>query len=143
MRLRKFRGNASGHHHRGVTPQNCEAVRPTQSVQPSSFRPYQLEAFANRTHGIEVWNWGRQTGKSFTLAAWALDRLLTKPGRLVTILSNSRANAERVISTAQQLRSLTLLSMKRICSLIPSLLGTSRGHSPMVAVSYAATFGGQ
>jgi phage FluMu gp28-like protein len=55
-------------------------------------RPYQAEAFDNRTNGIECWLWGRQTGKSFTLAAWAVDRLITRPGRLVTILSNSLAN---------------------------------------------------
>jgi len=56
------------------------------------WRPYQRDAFSNRSNGIEVWLWGRQTGKSFTLAAWAVDRLITRPGRLVTILSNSRAN---------------------------------------------------
>lgn len=56
------------------------------------FRPYQFEPFANRTNGIEVWCWSRQIGKSFTLAAWAVDRLLTRPGRLVTILSNSKDN---------------------------------------------------
>src|SRR5688572_30125887 len=55
-------------------------------------RPYQFEAFKNRTNGIEVWMWGRQTGKSFTLAAWAVSRLIERPGRLVTILSNSLAN---------------------------------------------------
>jgi hypothetical protein len=63
-----------------------------RSVAPTIFRPYQLEAFNNRTNGIECWLWGRQSGKSFTLAAWAVDRLITKPGRLVTILSNSRSN---------------------------------------------------
>src|SRR4051812_8580417 len=62
---------------------------PTHNIQ---FRPYQLKAFCNRTNGIEIWLWGRQTGKSFTFAAWAVKRLLTRPGRLVTILSNSRAN---------------------------------------------------
>lgn len=56
------------------------------------FRPYQKEAFADRRTGTEVWCWSRQIGKSFTLAAWAVDRLLTRPGRLVTILSNSRDN---------------------------------------------------
>jgi phage FluMu gp28-like protein len=56
------------------------------------FLPYQLDAFLNRSNGIECWLWGRQTGKSFTLAAWAVDRLITRPGRLVSILSNSRAN---------------------------------------------------
>ena len=68
--------------------------RPTTTCHEPlvKFRPYQSDAFSNRTHGIEIWLWGRQTGKSFTLAAWAVDRLLTRPGRLVTILSNSRAN---------------------------------------------------
>src|SRR5687768_5998251 len=56
------------------------------------FRPYQREIFANHTDGIQILLWGRQTGKSFILAAWAVHRLLTRPGRLVTILSNSRAN---------------------------------------------------
>jgi phage FluMu gp28-like protein len=55
-------------------------------------RPYQRRAFENKTNGIEVWLWGRQTGKSYTLAAWAVDRLLTRPGRLVTVLSNSKVN---------------------------------------------------
>src|SRR3954468_21536258 len=56
------------------------------------FRRYQWDAFSNRSNGIEIWVWGRQTGKSFTLAAWAVNRLLTRPGRLVTILSNSKSN---------------------------------------------------
>jgi phage FluMu gp28-like protein len=56
------------------------------------FRPYQLAAFQNQTDGIQVWLWGRQTGKSFTLAAWAVHRLISRPGRTVTILSNSREN---------------------------------------------------
>src|SRR6476469_6016101 len=62
------------------------------STPPITFRPYQKDAFENRTHGLECWCWGRQTGKSFTLAAWAVDRLITRPGRLVTILSNSLSN---------------------------------------------------
>lgn len=60
------------------------------------FRPYQREPFLNRENGIEVWCWSRQIGKSFTLAAWAVDRLLTRPGRLVTILSNSQANGQEL-----------------------------------------------
>src|SRR6187399_6731 len=55
-------------------------------------RPYQSAALDNQTNGIECWMWGRQTGKSFTLACWAVERLLSRPGRLVTILSNSVAN---------------------------------------------------
>lgn len=56
------------------------------------FRPYQAKAFHNKTDGIQVWLWGRQTGKSFTLAAWAIDRLITNPGHTVTVLSNSKFN---------------------------------------------------
>ena len=55
-------------------------------------RPYQLEALGNHQSGIEIWLWGRQCGKSFTLAAWAVHRLLLYPGRLVTVLSNSQEN---------------------------------------------------
>lgn len=66
------------------------------------FRPYQKTAFVDRTTGTQVWLWSRQVGKSFTLAAWAVDRLLTRPGRLVTILSNSRNNgAELNIKCAE------------------------------------------
>src|SRR5688500_8865554 len=60
------------------------------------FRPYQAKAFHNKTDGIQVWLWGRQTGKSFTLAAWAIDRLITKPGHTVTVLSNSKFNGSEL-----------------------------------------------
>jgi phage FluMu gp28-like protein len=52
-----------------------------------------------------ILHWARQIGKSFTLAAWAVDRLLTRPGRLVTVLSNSRENgAEFVAKCAEVCR---------------------------------------
>ena len=56
------------------------------------FREYQKPVFEDRETGIMVLLWSRQIGKSFTLAAWAVDRLLTRPGRLVTVLSNSKDN---------------------------------------------------
>lgn len=56
------------------------------------FRPYQLPVFRDNETGVLVLHWSRQIGKSFTLAAWAVDRLLTRPGRLVTVLSNSKDN---------------------------------------------------
>jgi len=56
------------------------------------FREYQKPVFTDRETGILVLHWSRQIGKSFTLAAWAVDRLLTRPGRLVTVLSNSKDN---------------------------------------------------
>ena len=60
------------------------------------FRPYQKPIFLDRTTGAQVLHWSRQIGKSFTLASWAIDRLLTIPGRLVTILSNSRDNGQEL-----------------------------------------------
>ena len=56
------------------------------------FREYQKPIFVDRTTGIQILHWSRQIGKSFVMAAWAVDRLLTRPGRLVTVLSNSRDN---------------------------------------------------
>src|SRR5688500_17629242 len=82
-----------------LTTSNSDCAAPREIRTPHSeirngivLRPYQFEAFKNRTNGLEVWMWGRQTGKSFTLAAWAVSRLIERPGRLVTILSNSLAN---------------------------------------------------
>ena len=75
-----------------VAEPNPEIRNSQSAIRNLVLRPYQLEAFKNRTNGIEVWMWGRQTGKSFTLAAWAVSRLIERPGRLVTILSNSLAN---------------------------------------------------
>lgn len=57
-----------------------------------NLREYQLPAFLDRTTGIVIWFWSRQIGKSFTLACWIVDRMLSRPGRLVTVLSNSRDN---------------------------------------------------
>lgn len=58
-------------------------------------RPYQSEAFWSENRG-EVWLWARQVGKSRTLASWAISRLLDYPGRLVTILSNTKDNGIEV-----------------------------------------------
>lgn len=72
---------------------NAVASKPAKAAAPIiQFRPYQLPVFLDRTSGVMLLHWSRQIGKSFTLAAWAVDRLLTRPGRLVTVLSNSRDN---------------------------------------------------
>jgi hypothetical protein len=55
-------------------------------------RPYQIPIFTDNTTGILGLHWARQLGKSTLLAAWAVDRLLTRPGRLVTVLSNCQQN---------------------------------------------------
>jgi hypothetical protein len=68
---------------------------PSPSLRAESLiqlRPYQKEIFLDRETGLLMLHWSRQIGKSFTLACWAVDRLLTRPGRLVTVLSNSRDN---------------------------------------------------
>ena len=66
------------------------------------FRTYQQPVFLDRESGILILHWSRQIGKSYTLAAWAVDRLLTQlqnnSSWLITVLSNSRDNgAEFVI----------------------------------------------
>src|SRR4051812_37877067 len=72
---------------------NQSQIQPPEDMTSLlNFRPYQRRAFENKTAGIQILLWGRQTGKSYTLAAWAVDRLLTRPGRLVTVLSNSKVN---------------------------------------------------
>jgi len=62
------------------------------------FRPFQSPVFEDRESGVLLLHWSRQIGKSFTLAAWAVDRLLTRPGRLVTVLSNSRDNGNEFVA---------------------------------------------
>lgn len=60
------------------------------------FREYQLAVFLDRTTGVLILHWSRQIGKSYTLAAWAVDRLLSQLQKydtwLITVLSNSRDN---------------------------------------------------
>jgi Terminase large subunit, T4likevirus-type, N-terminal len=76
---------------RGISQPSSEPAE-IESGQGVHFRPYQLPVFKDKTTGILVLHWSRQIGKSFTLAAWAVNRLLEHPGRLVTVLSNSREN---------------------------------------------------
>lgn len=82
------------------------AVKPVETkASIITFRDYQLPVFQDRESGIQVLHWSRQIGKSFTLAAWAVDRCLTRPGRLVTVLSNSKDNgAEFGVKCAEILR---------------------------------------
>lgn len=55
-------------------------------------RGYQATVFWDHSTKTQIIHWSRQTGKSYTLAAWAVKRLLDYPGRLVTVLSNSKDN---------------------------------------------------
>ena len=65
-----------------------------------SFRPFQKPVFMDRETGVLILHWSRQIGKSEVLARWAVDRLLTRPGRLVTVLSNSRDNGAEFVAKA-------------------------------------------
>jgi phage FluMu gp28-like protein len=66
-----------------------------------TFRKYQQPVFWDHTTKTQIIHWSRQVGKSYTLAAWAVDRLLRFPGRLVTVLSNSRDNGAEFVLKCQ------------------------------------------
>jgi phage FluMu gp28-like protein len=63
-----------------------------QAKFESEFRPFQRRIFQDQTTGILILHWARQVGKTHVLAAWAVQRLLRHPGRLVVVLSNSKEN---------------------------------------------------
>ncbi len=70
------------------------------------FRAYQEPVFADRKHKTLILHWSRQIGKSFTLASWAVDRLLTElqdnDTWLVTVLSNSKDNGAEFVIKCQE-----------------------------------------
>jgi hypothetical protein len=73
-------------------------VREKTASDYLELRPYQVPVFKDHQSGILVLHWSRQIGKSFVLAAWAVQRLLMRPGRLVTVLSNSRENGAEFLA---------------------------------------------
>ena len=75
-------------------------------------RPYQEPVLWSMA-GVLVLHWSRQIGKSYVLAAWAVYRLLTNPGRLVTVLSNSRANGAEFIQKCTQVCGLLRVAFER------------------------------
>src|ERR1700722_2007279 len=79
--------------------ESVEGLKPEVLVK---FRVFQKPVFEDRKSGVLVLHWSRQIGKSFTLAAWAVDRLLTRPGRLVTVLSNSRENGAEFLQKCSE-----------------------------------------
>jgi phage FluMu gp28-like protein len=78
------------------------SVSPVASKGLVSFRKYQERVFWDHQTKTLIIHWSRQIGKSYTLAAWAVDRLLQHPGRLVTVLSNSRANGLEFVLKCQE-----------------------------------------
>lgn len=69
-------------------------------------RPYQAAIFNDQISGLLILYWSRQVGKSYTLAAWAVDRLIQQlqqhPSWLVTVLSNSRTNGGEFVVKCQE-----------------------------------------
>ena len=81
----------------GAIPNAIEAAQPLVS-----YRKYQQPVFWDHVTKTQIIHWSRQIGKSHTLAGWAVDRLLRNPGRLVTVLSNSRANGLEFVLKCQE-----------------------------------------
>lgn len=77
-------------------------VSPVATKGLVTFRKYQDKVFWDHQTKTLIIHWSRQVGKSYTLAAWAVDRLLQNPGRLVTVLSNSRANGLEFVLKCQE-----------------------------------------
>ena len=76
---------------------------PASTTDPLvTFRRYQQAAFWDHSTKSVIEHWSRQIGKSYTYAAWAVDRLLRTPGRLVTVLSNSRENGAEFVAKARE-----------------------------------------
>jgi phage FluMu gp28-like protein len=67
------------------------------------FRVFQEPVVHDMESKILILHWSRQIGKSYALAAWAVNRLLLHPGRLVTVLSNSRDNGAEFVLKAREI----------------------------------------
>lgn len=67
------------------------------------YRKYQEKIFWDHVTKTMLLHWSRQIGKSYTLAGWAISRLIEHPGRLVTLLSNSRANGQEFVVKVQDI----------------------------------------
>ena len=72
-------------------------------------------------------HWSRQIGKSYTYAAWAVDRLLRNPGRLVTVLSNSRDNGAEFVA-----------KVREVCDRMGEIIGRSGSRTTTPTNSTAA-----
>jgi phage FluMu gp28-like protein len=89
-----------------------------------SLRPYQVPIFQDNTSGVLVLHWARQIGKSYVLAAWAIWRMMSRPGRLVTVLSNSRENGIEFAQKCQEILALAGAAFEQSQSLDLEILIT-------------------
>jgi len=87
-------------------------------------RQFQTPVFDDCSTGIIILHWSRQIGKSYTLAAWAVDRLIKQLGRhetwLITVLSNSRDNGGEFVLKCQQACTRVGVAMES-CDVSPDL----------------------
>ena len=88
------------------------SVKQTSAARLIKFRPFQEPVFWSLA-GMMVLHWSRQIGKSYTLAAWAVYRLLTNPGRLVTVLSNSKDNGTEFVQKCTEICGLLGIAFER------------------------------
>jgi phage FluMu gp28-like protein len=92
-------------HDQSRTPEQKQQAARILNEALVKFRSYQSGVFLDRRSGILILHWSRQIGKSYTLAAWAVDRLLTQLQTnstwLVTVLSNSRDNGAEFVLKCQ------------------------------------------
>jgi phage FluMu gp28-like protein len=93
-------------HDQDRTPEQKAQAAQLVNEAMVKFRPYQNAVFMDRESGILILHWSRQIGKSFTLASWAVDRLLTQLPKydswLITVLSNSRDNGAEFVIKCQE-----------------------------------------
>ena len=91
--------------------QTIKPLKRRRAIRPPAmlpFRQYQEPVFWSPI-GLLILHWSRQIGKSHVLSMWAISRLLSHPGRLVTVLSNSKSNGiEFIFKCAQVCESLRL-----------------------------------
>lgn len=98
-------------------------------------RVYQDAIFMDRESGLLILHWSRQIGKSFTLANWAVDRLLTQLLKydtwLITVLSNSRDNgAEFCLKCAEVCNKLGIAMEKEAQAIGDAAVYNEEDHSP-------------
>ncbi len=88
-----------------VTP-NPGEEESKRAAMAINLRGYQDAVFSDHVSGLVVLHWSRQIGKSYALAAWAVDRVLKQikhnDSWLVTVLSNSRDNGAEFVIKCQQ-----------------------------------------
>lgn len=109
-RKRKQPASAPGERTEKAADRRTPSAHAHAAAALIALRVYQSPVFWS-THGLLILHWSRQIGKSYTLAAWAVYRLLTNPGRLVTVLSNSRDNGSEFIRKVAEI----LDVMREVC----------------------------